>query len=156
MFQPETGAQKQNFDQIVWVQDIIQTIRPWVPDKTEASQIATWVYRYSQRFRHSPELILAMIAVESDFDHFAISNANARGLMQVMPFWKKEMGRAGDNLLEIKTNIRYGCAILRIYRNRYKKLDRALAAFNGSLGGRKYPDKVFAMLKKIKASRLDI
>jgi len=145
-----------NFEEMVWLKDMSQLIRPWVADDAEAETIARWVYVYSVRFELSPELILGVIAVESQFDHFAISNVGARGLMQVMPFWKKKLGSPDDNLFEIETNLRYGCAIIRHYLDRYGKLSRALEAYNGSLGRHKYPNKVFAQMRKFKASRIDI
>jgi len=148
---PETESLKTNFEQQVWEQDIQHVIQRWVPDGHEAKTIAKWVYFYSIRFNLSPELMLGLIAVESRFDHFAVSNVGARGLMQVMPFWKKELGSTKDNLFEIETNIRYGSAILRHYLDRYKTLNRALGAYNGSLGKAKYPNKVFAQMRKFKA-----
>jgi len=86
MLAPEVEVQATDFERTVWIKDIIQTIRPWVPDQTEAETIAHWVYVNSQRFDLSPELVLGVIAVESRFDHFAISSVGAVGLMQVMPF----------------------------------------------------------------------
>jgi len=145
-----------NFEQQVWEQDIQQLIQQWVPNEDEAKSIARWVYVYSVRFDISPELLLGLMAVESRFDHFAISNVGARGLMQVMPFWKEELGQPSDNLFEIETNIRYGSAILKHYLTRYKTERRALAAYNGSLGRDKYPDKVFAQMRKFKAIRKDL
>ncbi|EAU54426.1 lytic transglycosylase domain-containing protein [Mariprofundus ferrooxydans] len=151
MLEPLPEPAKTDFEQTVWVKDIVGTIRPWVGDEQEATTIARWVYVYARKSRLSPELILGVIAVESQFDHFAVSNVGAVGLMQVMPFWKKELGKPDDNLLNIETNIRYGCAIIRHYVDRYKTLDRALAAYNGSLGRTKYPDLVFAKMKKFHA-----
>ena len=156
MLQPSRLAKSPDFDKDVWVKDLIQTIRPWVPDEHEAESIARWVYVYSKHFDLSPELILSVIAVESRFDHFAVSNVGAVGLMQVMPFWKEDLGQAEDNLLDIETNLRYGCAILRHYLDRYKKLDRALAAYNGSLGRMKYPNKVFKVMKEFKATDIGV
>ncbi len=155
---PESPADEPDFEQQVWIKDIAATIRPWVADEREAETIARWVYVYSVRFNLSPELILAVIAVESQFDHFAVSNVGAVGLMQVMPFWKKKIGSPDDNLLDVETNIRYGCAIIRYYLDRYKRLDRALAAYNGSLKDprKRYASKVFAAMKRFKASRLDL
>jgi len=153
--QPQKELQP-NFEETVWLQDMRQLIRPWVPDADEAETIARWVYIYSQRFDLSPELILAVIAVETNFDHFAVSNVGAHGLMQVMPFWKKTLGSKDDNLFEIETNIRYGAAILRMYKDRYHSLDRALAAYNGSLGSRRYPKKIYAAMKRFKASSDDL
>ncbi len=152
MLKPEGQVGDVDFEQVVWLKDIVQTIKPWVPDETEARTIARWVYVYGKRFNLSPELILGVISVESRFDHFAVSNVGAVGLMQVMPFWKSELGSPNDNLLQIETNVRYGCAILRHYIDRYKKLDRALGAYNGSLGRMKYPNKIYAAMKRFKAT----
>ncbi len=152
MLKPEPAPAQVDYEQLVWTKDIVRTIRPWVGDEKEAEVIARWVYIYSVRFDLDPELILGMIAVESQFDHFAVSNVGAIGLMQVMPFWKDELGQPNDNLLEIETNIRYGCAIIRHYLDRYKRLDRALAAYNGSLGRNKYPNKIFSAMKKFRVN----
>lgn len=155
MLKPVPQPESPDFEQQIWIHDIKELIGKWVPDESEAESIARWVYLYSVRFELSPELVLGVISVESQFDHFAISNVGARGLMQVMPFWKQELGSSNDNLFEIETNIRYGCAIIGHYLKRYKKLDKALAAYNGSLGQRKYPNKVFARMRSFKATRED-
>lgn len=155
MLKPVIAPESPDFEQEIWVQDIQQLIGKWVPDDAEAEAIARWVYLYSVRFELSPELVLGLISVESNFDHFAVSNVGARGLMQIMPFWKKELGSSTDNLFEIETNVRYGCAILRHYIKRYKRVDRALAAYNGSLGRSKYPNKVFAQMRRFKATKED-
>ncbi|MDX8389192.1 MAG: lytic transglycosylase domain-containing protein [Mariprofundaceae bacterium] len=149
----------EDFEQLVWMQDMVQLITPLVhgKDEEDAKEIARWVYTYCRRFSLSPELVLALISVESNFDRFAVSNAGARGLMQVMPFWKRELGSDEDNLLHIATNVRYGCAILRIYIDRYgKDLTRALAGYNGSLGKTWYPKRIYARMKKFNASRESI
>ena len=153
MLRAAPGPGKMDYEEQVWMEDLVPLILPWVSDETEARVIARWVYRYGKRFGLEPDLILAVIAVESQFDHFAVSNVGAVGLMQVMPFWKEELGSKEDNLLNIETNIRYGCAILRHYLDRYKSLDQALAAYNGSLGSRKYAMKVRRMMKRFKAGR---
>jgi len=145
-----------SFEETVWMKDMRQLIGKQVADDAEAETIARWVYIYSQRFDLSPELVLAVIATESQFDHFAVSNVGAHGLMQVMPFWKKTLGNKDDNLFEIETNVRYGCAILRMYKDRYHSLDRTLAAYNGSLGSHRYPKKIYAAMKRFKASGDDL
>ena len=69
--------------------------------------------------------------------------------MQVMPFWLKEIGRPNDNMFDVRTNLRMGCTILRYYLDMEKGDKRkALARYNGSIGKRKYPDKVFNALSK--------
>ena len=131
-------------------------IRPYVTDESTAATMARWVYVYAERFELPPELILGVISVESRFDHFAVSHVGAHGLMQVMPFWKKELGSEQDSLFDIETNIRYGTAILRIYLDRYGKISRALGAYNGSLGRSKYPRKVFKHMEQFKAAGQDL
>ncbi len=154
---PKPANDGRSFEMTVWEKDIQEVIKPWVRDPEEAATVARWVYIYSQRFNLSPELVLAVIAVESQFDHYAISNVGARGLMQVMPFWKEKLGSPDDNLFEIETNIRYGCAILRMYLDRFHgDLKRALAAYNGSLGRARYPAKIYAQMKRFKAAAQDL
>jgi len=87
--------------------------------------------------------------VESLFDRFAISSAGAQGIMQVMPFWKKEIGTPSDNLMNLETNIRYGCAILATYLKREKgTYHLALARYNGSVGKSWYPERVMKAWRK--------
>jgi soluble lytic murein transglycosylase-like protein len=65
--------------------------------------------------------------------------------MQVMSFWKDEIGRPTDNLTDNRTNLDYGCRILEFYLEREGgALHRALAAYNGSSGSRRYSDKVYS------------
>jgi soluble lytic murein transglycosylase-like protein len=88
--------------------------------------------------------VLSLIEVESHFDRFAISRVGAQGMMQVMPFWKNEIGRPDDNLTLNKTNFAYGCRILQFYLQREKgDLHKGLARYNGSVGRRVYSDKVY-------------
>ncbi|MDN5873397.1 MAG: transglycosylase SLT domain-containing protein [Sinobacteraceae bacterium] len=97
----------------------------------------------------SPELVLAVINIESDFRRFAISSAGAEGYMQIMPFWLKEAdaGRKNDNLFDPQTNLRMGCTILRYYLDRsHGKWVQALARYNGSYGKPDYPYKVLHAL----------
>jgi soluble lytic murein transglycosylase-like protein len=63
--------------------------------------------------------------------------------MQVMPFWVKLIGSADHNLFHLRTNLRYGCTILRHYLDIEKgNLFRALGRYNGSLGKPGYPNMV--------------
>jgi len=96
-----------------------------------------------------PHLVLAVIDVESKFRKYAVSKAGARGYMQVMPFWIEQIGRKGDNLFAERTNLRYGCVILRHYLDREKgNMSNALARYNGSLGQRDYPNQVLRAWKE--------
>jgi soluble lytic murein transglycosylase-like protein len=107
------------------------------------------VHLEASRAELPPELVLALIDTESNFDQYAISVAGAIGLMQIMPFWLDEIGRPNDNLLHVDTNLRYGCTILKFYLDKEKgDLRRALGRYNGSLGQRTYPNKVIDKLSK--------
>ena len=118
-------------------------LAPLLPDSQERLDLLTQVHQQASQLDLSPELVLAVIEVESHFDRYAVSRAGAQGLMQVMPFWKNELGRPEDNLTDTATNLRYGCHILRFYLDREDQhLSRALAAYNGSSGSERYPNKV--------------
>jgi len=137
------------FDAEVWLTDMSGRLARQMKDPEERIELLTLVHMEANRVELPPELILAVIEVESNFDRYAISVAGARGLMQIMPFWKKEIGRPGDNLLHTDTNLRYGCTILRFYYDKEKgDLRRALGRYNGSLGKRKYPNKVIDKLTR--------
>jgi len=131
-----------------WQQQISPEIMKFGSNQHEANAIAHWVWIYSQQHNLNPALVLGLVSIESRFDPYALSSVGAQGLMQIMPFWKHELGSKHDNLYDIATNIRYGCAILRHYINRYGSERRALAAYNGSLGKDKYPNKVFSQVQR--------
>jgi soluble lytic murein transglycosylase-like protein len=137
------------FDAEVWLTDMSARLQHQVGDPDERIKILTRVHYEATRAELPPELILAVIEVESNFDPYAISVAGALGLMQVMPFWRDEIGRPDDNLIRLDTNLRYGCTILKFYLDKEKgDLRRALGRYNGSLGRRKYPNKVIDKLSK--------
>lgn len=128
----------------VWLLDKSQRLAQRVPDPEERLQLLRKVHQEASLAGLQPELVLAVIEVESNFNRFAISPAGARGLMQIMPFWLDEIGRPDDNLFHIRTNLRFGCTILRHYLDMENgNLTRALARYNGSLGQTWYPDRVF-------------
>jgi soluble lytic murein transglycosylase-like protein len=138
---------KDRFDAEVWLTDMSQRLEPRVKDPGERLTILKTVHYEAQRAELDPELVLAVIDVESRYDRFAISSAGAQGLMQIMPFWLNEIGRPDDNLFSISTNIRLGCTILKYYLNMEKgNLARALARYNGSVGKFWYPKLVFNAL----------
>lgn len=135
------------FEAEVWLTDMSQRLARQVPDTEERMLILRLVHRYARMFELPPELVLAVIDVESNFDRYAISYAGALGLMQVMPFWRNEIGRPEDDLHDIQTNLLYGCRILAYYLEKEKGDRRAaLARYNGSRGQRWYPDRVFDRL----------
>ena len=137
------------FDAQVWLLDMSQRLENFVPDAATRIEMLKRIHYEATRVNIEPELVLALIEVESHFDEFAISVAGARGLMQVMPFWLDEIGISDKNLFKIRTNLRMGCTILRYYMDMEpNSLGRALARYNGSLGRTDYPNKVIEALHK--------
>ena len=112
-------------------------------DPEERMSMLRTIHREAKRARLNPKLVMALIEVESAFDRFAISHSGAQGLMQVMPFWLRELEIPEGNLFHLDTNLRMGCTILRFYLDKEAgNLHRALARYNGSLGKHSYPNKV--------------
>ena len=126
-----------------WLNDMSTRLTRFVSNEQERHRLLINIQYESVRAGLDTQLILGLIEVESAFRQYAISNVGARGLMQVMPFWQRYIGKSNHNLFDIRTNLRYGCTILRHYRNVEKgDVVRALARFNGSLGSNKYPNAV--------------
>jgi len=137
------------FDAEVWLLDMSNRLENFVDNPKTRITMLKRVHYEAKRANLAPELVLALIEVESAFDEFAISVSGARGLMQVMPFWLDEIGLSDKNLFKIRTNLRMGCTILRYYLDiESGNLTRALARYNGSLGRYEYPNKVIHALNK--------
>ena len=144
-----TDSFTDRFDAEVWLADMSTRLEQWVKNEQERFTILANVHYEATRVELAPELVLAIIEVESGFDRFAISNAGARGLMQIMPFWLEELDQPQANLFRIPINLRFGCTILRHYLDKENgNLRPALARYNGSFGNRQYPDKVFSALSE--------
>lgn len=137
------------FDAEVWLVDMSKRLSRYVKDHQTRLSLLKKIHFEARRADIAPELVISLIHVESGFQRFAISSVGAQGLMQVMPFWKKEIGRPDDNLTDVQTNLRYGCTILKHYIDKEKgNLIRALGRYNGSLGKFKYPEKVLRFWEK--------
>ncbi|HEX6998881.1 MAG TPA: lytic transglycosylase domain-containing protein [Gammaproteobacteria bacterium] len=145
----EADSFTDRFDAEVWLTDMSRRLAPQVPDPEERLKILTTVHRQATRAGLAPELVLAVIDVESNFDRFAISSASALGLMQVMPFWVTELGYTDKNkLFDIQFNVLLGCRILKYYLDMEKgDLVKGLARYNGSVGQRWYADRVMDRLR---------
>ena len=137
------------FDAEVWLTDMSRRLARQVPDAEERLYILRTVHLQATRAGVEPELVLAVIDVESNFDRFAISSATALGLMQVMPFWVPELGYKDKNqLFDIEINVLLGCRILKYYLEMERgDLVRGLARYNGSVGKRWYSDRVIERLR---------
>jgi len=145
----EADSFNDRFHAEVWLTDMSSRLQKTMPDPLERLELLKNVHYEASRVNLQPELILAVIHVESRFNRWAISRVGAQGLMQIMPFWLKEIGRPDDNLFDLKTNLRFGCTILSYYLKKENgNLVRALGRYNGSLGSFRYPDLVFSALRR--------
>jgi soluble lytic murein transglycosylase-like protein len=139
---------KDRFQAQVWLADMSERLASKIPNPFYRVDLLRLVHEEAVRAKLRPEVVLAVIQVESNFDRFAISETGAQGLMQVMPFWKKEIGHPRDNLFKPRTNLRYGCTILKHYLiAEHGNLNAALARYNGSQGQRRYVAKVHTALR---------
>ena len=126
-----------------WISYQSSLLKKRIPDDRTRRDFLRMVHYEATRYQLDPDLVLALIEVESGFNRFALSHVGASGLMQVMPFWKELIGSKNDSLFEMQTNLRYGCIILRHYLDiEGNNLARALARYNGSLGSDVYPNMV--------------
>jgi soluble lytic murein transglycosylase-like protein len=135
------------YEQAVWFAVMEPRLRRYVADTGEREQILHHVHCEARRIDVPPELVLAVMDVESRFDRYAVSSAGAVGLMQVMPFWPRELGMSNEQLIRVAENVRMGTTILGYYlRKERGNYQRALQRYNGSLGRPTYSDKVIDRL----------
>lgn len=144
-----TSSFTDRFEAEVWLVDMSARLSRYIKDKEFRVEFLKALHQAATKENLPPEMVLALINIESAFKPYAISRVGAQGYMQIMPFWRNEIGRPDDNLMDYKTNLRYGCAILAHYLKREKgNWTRALARYNGSLGKTWYPEKVMNAWQK--------
>ena len=140
---PPTRSFTSPVDAVDWLTDMSQRLAKRVPDRETRLEFLRAVHYEATRAGLDPQMVLGLIQVESGFKKYSVSSAGARGFMQVMPFWVRTIGRPDDNLFHLRTNLRYGCTILRHYLDiEQGDLFRALGRYNGSLGQAEYPNLV--------------
>ena len=144
----DQGAPALNFrsaaDANRWLHAMQDRLARRIPDRKQRLELLRTLHYEATRAGLDPQLVLGILEVESGFRKYAVSRSGARGYMQVMPFWVQLIGRRTDNLFHLRTNLRYGCVILRHYLDMEKgDYFRALGRYNGSLGRPEYPNLVF-------------
>jgi len=147
---PAPHAFKNSEAAVDWLTAMSQRLETRIPNFQSRLDFLRTLHFEATRARLDPQLVLAVIQIESSFRKYAVSRSGARGYMQVMPFWVGLVGRKGDNLFNLRTNLRYGCVILKYYLNLEKgDLFRALARYNGSLGKPEYPNLVIGAWRSV-------
>ena len=135
-----------------WIDEMSSRLPARIPDAAERRDLLATVHYEAIRAGLDPQLVLGVIHHESGFKKYAVSVADARGYMQVMPFWTRLIGSPEHNLFHLRTNLRYGCVILRHYLDRERgDLFRTLGRYNGSLGRSEYPAAVSAAMRRYEA-----
>jgi len=128
-----------------WLYEMGNRLQKRIPDRKTRTEFLKTLHYEAGRNGLDPQMVLGLIQVESGFRKYAVSGAGARGFMQVMPFWIKSIGQPQHNLFALRTNLRYGCVILRFYLDLEKgDYFLALGRYNGSRGRPEYPNAVNA------------
>ena len=131
-----------------WLSEMSRRLEKRIPDRKQRTELLKTVQYEATRAGLDPQLVLGVMQVESGFKKYAVSSAGARGYLQVMPFWIRIIGEPQHNLFALRTNLRYGCVILRYYLDREGgDFYRALGRYNGSLGKPDYPNLVLGAWK---------
>ena len=145
---PATMHFRSEEDASRWLTAMEKRLEKRIPDRQQRLELLRTVHYEALRAKLDPQLVLGIIDVESAFRKYAVSRAGARGYMQVMPFWVKLIGEPKHNLFHMRTNLAYGCAILRHYVDMEDgDYFRALGRYNGSLGQTPYPRAVLVAWK---------
>jgi hypothetical protein len=132
-----------------WLDSMGSKLMKSFPVREEREDFLRTVHYEATRAGLDPQMVLGLIQVESGFKKYAVSSASARGYMQVMPFWVKDIGTPDMSLFNLRTNLRFGCTIMRHYVDIERgNLYRALGRYNGSLGRPEYPNMVLAAWKR--------
>jgi soluble lytic murein transglycosylase-like protein len=141
---PEFADVESRLRYLRWLGAMSERLKKKTPEWTARKEFLQTVWYESRRAGLETSMVLGLIQVESNFRKYAVSAVGARGYMQVMPFWARQIGD-GDagKLFHMQTNLRFGCVILRHYLDRERgDLFMALGRYNGSRGKAKYPNAV--------------
>ncbi len=148
--QQKFDQQSARLDYEQWLTQMSARLARKLPDLQVRTEFLEAAWYEARRAGLDPALVLGLIQVESAYRKYAVSSAGARGYMQVMPFWTSVIGdHDRSKLFHMQTNLRYGCAILRMYLDMEKgNLFLALGRYNGSRGKPEYPNAVLSAWKR--------
>ena len=143
-----TANEKHQFNG--WMAKASVRLTQWMKHPDDRQELLHTLWYEARRAGLSLSLVLGLIEVESAFRKYAISSAGARGYMQVMPFWTRQLGTGEASVLfQWQANMRFGCVILRHYLTLEQgDLQLALGRYNGSRGQLVYPQAVLAAQRR--------
>jgi len=144
---PKLGVASQG-ETDIWLNEMSRRLPKHIPDSKKRTDFLSTVRYEAKRAGLDPQLVLGLIEVKSGFNQRTVSPTGAQGYMQVMPFWVKAIGNPDHDLFNLRTNLRYGCTILRHYLDMESgDMYRALGRYDGSLGKLEFPNQVRAAWK---------
>ena len=148
---PKNSSFSTMSEEVQWLGAMDKHLSRFVPNPEDRLILLKTVHYEALRAGLDPELVLGLMQVESGFKKYAVSEVGARGYMQVMPFWKDLIGDQKQDLFYMRTNLRYGCTILRHYLDLENgNLFLALGRYNGSRGQAAYPNAVLAATQQFR------
>ncbi|GAA4023559.1 lytic transglycosylase domain-containing protein [Actimicrobium antarcticum] len=135
---------------LYWLGEMSERLKKKLPDVQVRLEFLETAWYEARRAGLDPALVLGLIQVESAFRKYAVSPVGAHGYMQVMPFWSRVIGDSDrSKLFNMQANLRYGCAILRMYIDMERgDLYLALGRYNGSRGRPEYPNAVLSAWRR--------
>ena len=147
---PKFGDIDERIKHLHWLGEMSERLKKKLPDPQVRLEFLETAWYEARRAGLEPALVLGLIQVESAFRKYALSSVSAHGYMQVMPFWTRVVGDSDSKkLFNMQANLRYGCAILRMYIDMEGgNLYLALGRYNGSRGRPEYPNAVLAAWKR--------
>ena len=136
-------------DEASWLKEMSSRLAKYMQDEAERLEFLTTLHWEASRAGVDPQLMLAVIEIESGFQKYHASPRGARGYTQVMPYWVERIGSPDHNLFQLRTNLRYGALILRHYIDaEHGDLYQALGRYNGDSGRPEYPTLVVDTWKR--------
>jgi soluble lytic murein transglycosylase-like protein len=121
------------------VKEILQVLErhPTGLANVTKEELAEVIFEEAYRYNHDPKFILALIAIESEFQNWSVSEQGAKGLMQIMPYVAESLAQdlgiewSGDRtLFNPYLNIRIGIYYLSQLILDFKDIRIALTAYN--------------------------
>lgn len=151
---PKTGFAS-SAQEAAWLADMSSRLEKKIPGPRARLALLKTVHHEATRSSIDPQLVLAIIDRASQFRKYEVSGNGAAGFMQVATSWRETIGRESDNLIHLRTNLRYGCVILRHYLDESNgDLHKALQQYDASRLGPKvfahhsrFPEEVMTSLR---------
>jgi soluble lytic murein transglycosylase-like protein len=121
------------------IREILEVLEKQPTDLASVTkeELAEVIYEEAMRYNHDPKFILALIAIESSFQNWSVSEQGAKGLMQIMPYVAESLAQelgiewSGDRtLFNPYLNIRIGSYYLSQLIKEFNDPRLALAAYN--------------------------